>query len=111
MDTAQTSARWTQVCAAGDLAPGGATTLEVDPPIAVFSVDGTYYAIDDTCTHETFSLAEGFLDGAEVECPLHFAKFDLRTGEALCMPATVDVRTYAVKVEDGHIFVDLSGRD
>jgi 3-phenylpropionate/trans-cinnamate dioxygenase ferredoxin subunit len=110
MDTARTGVSWAQVCAVGDLQPGGATTLDVVPPIAIFNVDGSYYAIDDTCTHETFSLAEGYLDGPQVECPLHYAKFDLRTGEALCLPATVDVRTYPVKAEDGHVLVDISAR-
>jgi 3-phenylpropionate/trans-cinnamate dioxygenase ferredoxin subunit len=111
MDTARTSVTWCQVCPTNDLRPGEATTLDVQPPIAVFNVDGTFYAIDDTCTHETFSLAEGYLAGAEVECALHYAKFDLRTGEALSLPATVGVRTYPVKTEDGHVFVDVSSRD
>ena len=80
------------------------------PPIAVFHVDGSFYAIDDTCTHETYSLAEGYIEGAAVECALHFAKFDLRTGEALCSPALVGLRTYPVKAEGDEVFVDVSGR-
>ncbi len=111
MDTARTSVTWRKVCPIAELSPGEATTLDVQPPIAVFNVDGTFYAIDDTCTHETFSLADGYIEGAAVECALHYAKFDLRTGEALSLPATVDVRTYAVKTEDGHVFVDVGSRD
>jgi 3-phenylpropionate/trans-cinnamate dioxygenase ferredoxin component len=110
MDTAHTSVNWARVCAVGDLAPGDATALDVQPPIAVFNVDGSFYAIDDTCTHETFSLAEGYLEGTQVECALHFARFDLETGEALCLPATVGVRTYPVKTEDGQVFVDVRSR-
>jgi 3-phenylpropionate/trans-cinnamate dioxygenase ferredoxin component len=110
MDMAGTRLAWIRVCAVADLASGEATTLDIDPPIAVFHVDGAFYAIDDTCTHETYSLAEGYIEGAEVECALHLAKFDLRTGEALCLPAQVAVRTYPVKTEDGDIFVDVSRR-
>jgi 3-phenylpropionate/trans-cinnamate dioxygenase ferredoxin component len=111
MTTTHTNVNWTRVCAVGDLPAGEATALEVQPPIAVFNVDGTFYAIDDTCTHETFSLADGYLEGTQVECALHFARFDLETGEALCLPATVDVRTYPVKTEDDQVFVDVGRRD
>lgn len=102
--------QWTRVCAVTDIPVGEATVLPVTPPVGVFNVDGAFYAIDDTCTHETFSLADGFIDGPYVECALHLAKFDLRTGEALCSPATVGVRTYPVKTEDDQVFVDLSSR-
>ncbi len=110
MDTTRTSVNWARVCTVGELGPGEATTLDVQPPIAVFNVDGSFYAIDDTCTHETFSLAEGYLEGTQVECPLHFARFDLETGDALCAPATVGVRTYPVKTEDDEVLVDVSSR-
>jgi 3-phenylpropionate/trans-cinnamate dioxygenase ferredoxin component len=101
---------WTRVCAVADVLPGEATTLDVDPPIAIFNVDGAFYAIDDTCTHETYSLADGYIQGAEVECALHLAKFDLKTGEALCLPARIGLRTYPVMTEDGDVFVDVSSR-
>ena len=101
---------WARVCAVSDLPPGEATTLDVDPPIAVFNVDGAFYAIDDTCTHETYSLADGYVEGAEVECALHFARFDLRTGAPLCPPATAGVRTYPVETAEDDVFVDVSSR-
>ena len=110
MTTMSTRVTWTRVCAVADLPSGEATTLDIDPPIAVFSVDGSFYAIDDTCTHETYSLADGYIDGAQVECALHFARFDLQTGDALCLPARLGVRTYPVKTEDGHIFVGVGRR-
>jgi 3-phenylpropionate/trans-cinnamate dioxygenase ferredoxin subunit len=110
MSELSTRVAWARVCAIADLPPGEATTLGVDPAIAVFNVDGSFYAIDDTCTHETYSLADGYIDGAEVECALHLAKFDLRTGAALCLPARVGVRTYPVATEDGDVFVDVSSR-
>jgi 3-phenylpropionate/trans-cinnamate dioxygenase ferredoxin subunit len=110
MSITSTRVTWTRVCAVADLPSGEAITLDIDPPIAVFSVDGSFYAIDDTCTHETYSLADGYIEGARVECALHFAQFDLRTGEALCLPARIGVRTYPVKTENGHIFVDVGRR-
>jgi 3-phenylpropionate/trans-cinnamate dioxygenase ferredoxin component len=102
--------KWAFVCAVADIPPATARTLDITPPIAVFNVEGTFYAIDDTCTHEVWSLADGYIHGTHVECALHSARFDLRTGEALCLPATVPVRTYPVKAENGEVFVDVSSR-
>jgi nitrite reductase/ring-hydroxylating ferredoxin subunit len=95
-----------RVCAVGDLAEGEAVRLEVDVPIAVFNLAGDFFAIDDTCTHQDASLADGYLeDDCTVECPLHASCFDLRTGEVSGPPAKVPVRTHAVVVENGTIFV------
>ncbi|GAA3817176.1 bifunctional 3-phenylpropionate/cinnamic acid dioxygenase ferredoxin subunit [Amycolatopsis tucumanensis] len=77
-------------------------------PIAVFNVDGTLYAIDDTCTHQDASLADGWLDGCAVECPLHAACFDLRTGMPSGPPAKKPVRTHEVVVVDGQIYVNVN---
>ncbi len=66
------------------------------------------YALDDTCSHAKASLGEGELCGYELECPRHGALFDVRTGEALTLPATKPVKTYPVAVEDGKVFVELS---
>nr|WP_296771600.1 bifunctional 3-phenylpropionate/cinnamic acid dioxygenase ferredoxin subunit [Rhodococcus sp. (in: high G+C Gram-positive bacteria)] len=77
-------------------------------PIAIFNVDGEYFAIDDTCTHQDASLSEGWVEDCAVECPLHTACFDLRTGAALGAPAKIPVRTHAVLVEDGVIRVAVS---
>ncbi|WP_417234270.1 bifunctional 3-phenylpropionate/cinnamic acid dioxygenase ferredoxin subunit [Arthrobacter sp.] len=74
--------------------------------IAVFhSEEGGFYALDDECTHETASLADGWIEGGEVECPVHSARFCLKTGEALCLPATVNARTHKVEVRDGEILL------
>ncbi len=73
--------------------------------IAVFHEGGSYYALDDTCTHERASLAEGFIEDGAVECPLHSACFELSTGRALCLPAVRPVRTHPVEVRDGAIWV------
>jgi len=89
-------------CLVGDLHPGSSMALEWDPPVALYRNDvGEFYATADSCTHEQWSLGEDSdLDGNEVTCPLHLARFDIRTGEALCFPATVALRTMAVEVDD-----------
>lgn len=73
--------------------------------IAVFREGDEVYALDDTCTHEKASLAEGWIEDCEVECPLHSAKFSLKSGEALCMPATIGVNTHRVEIRDGEVWV------
>ncbi|GAU70223.1 putative 2Fe-2S ferredoxin [Streptomyces sp. NBRC 110611] len=93
------------VCHLADLPAGESIRIDTTPPIAVFNADGQLYAIDDTCTHQDASLADGWLEGCLVECPLHAASFDLRTGEPACLPARRPVRTHTVTVEDGMIYV------
>jgi 3-phenylpropionate/trans-cinnamate dioxygenase ferredoxin subunit len=102
--------RRVRACALTELAPGEARRVDVDPaPIAVFhTADGDLYAIDDTCTHQDASLADGWLEGCEVECPLHASRFDLRTGRVDAPPAKRPVRTHEVTVEDGDVYVILS---
>ncbi len=73
--------------------------------VAIFNVDGEIYATDDTCTHEEASLTEGELFGDIVECPLHGAAFNVRTGEVEAFPAVVPLQTYAVQLEEGEIQV------
>jgi 3-phenylpropionate/trans-cinnamate dioxygenase ferredoxin subunit len=94
--------------AAVDAIPEG-TALCVDvngTPVAVFHVGGAYYAIGDTCTHEEWSLSEGELvDDHTVECALHGARFDLRTGQAISLPATGNAGSYEVVIEDGIVKV------
>ncbi|MEV6654628.1 bifunctional 3-phenylpropionate/cinnamic acid dioxygenase ferredoxin subunit [Streptomyces sp. NPDC051219] len=96
------------VCHVDDLPPGEAVRLLTTPPIAVFNADGELFAVDDTCTHQDASLADGWLEGCFVECPLHAAQFDLRTGEAVCLPARRAVRTHRVQVIEGVIHVEPS---
>ena len=69
-----------------------------DRKIGLFKHDGAVYAIDDICTHAHASLSEGELMGEEVACPLHFATFNIRTGECTSPPASEDVSTYPVRV-------------
>lgn len=74
--------------------------------IAVFHAeDGNFYALDDNCTHETASLAEGWIEDTRVECPRHATEFCLKTGKVLCLPATESTRTHQVRVEDDRVFL------
>ena len=97
---------WIDAAAAADIAPGSWTTVDVDGvEVAVFNVDGDFYAIEDVCTHDYGTLTGGCLEGAQVVCPRHGARFDVRTGEALCPPAYEPVATMATRVVDGRVQV------
>ena len=95
-----------KVAQVADVAPGHGRLVEVAGRlIALFNCAGTFYALDDTCTHAEASLAEGYLEGRAVECPLHGSQFDITTGEAVSLPATGNAGKYDVKVVDGEILV------
>ena len=66
-----------------------------------------FHVIDDTCTHDDGSLADGWLEGTAIECPRHGARFDVTTGKVLCLPAAVPITSYPVKVERDEISVSL----
>lgn len=93
-----------------EIPPGERDVFEIQGLyIAVFNVGGTYYAIEDVCTHDDGPLAEGDLHGFEIECPRHGARFDIRTGKALSLPAVVDVSWYPVRIEGDDIQVEIEG--
>ncbi len=97
-----------KVATRSELPVGGKKLVEVDGrAIAVFNVDGTYHAIDDVCTHDGGPLAEGELMGCEIQCPRHGARFDVRTGRPLCMPAIEPVAVHATEVRGDDIYVAL----
>jgi 3-phenylpropionate/trans-cinnamate dioxygenase ferredoxin subunit len=97
------------VCPLDDLPPGTSRRVDGDRPIALWRTDdGTVYAIDDTCTHQDASLADGWLEGCAVECPLHASRFDLRSGAVDAPPAKVGVRTYETSIIDGVIHLMTS---
>jgi 3-phenylpropionate/trans-cinnamate dioxygenase ferredoxin subunit len=76
-------------------------------PIVVFNIAGDYYAIADVCSHDDGPVGDGELDGYEIKCPRHGARFDVRTGEVLSLPAVVDIPAYPVRVTDGRIEVGV----
>lgn len=95
-----------RVCELAELPPGGVVRVEGPEPIAVFNVEGELLAVGDTCTHEEASLSEGWREGTVIECPYHMARFCLRTGKPLCLPATEALPTYKVVVADGVVWVE-----
>jgi 3-phenylpropionate/trans-cinnamate dioxygenase ferredoxin subunit len=95
-----------------DIPPGHAARVEIeDVPVAIFNLGGTFYAVDDTCSHAEASLSEGDLDPGRcaIECPLHGSTFDLRTGEPLTLPAVEPVRVHHIEAgDDGVLRVALN---
>jgi 3-phenylpropionate/trans-cinnamate dioxygenase ferredoxin component len=75
--------------------------------VAIARVDGKLFAFENICTHDDGPLGEGPLDGCEIECPRHGAKFNVRTGAATRMPAAAPVPIFAVRVENGDVLVEL----
>lgn len=99
-------AEWVTVAGTGELAPGTHKVVDVDDvDIAVFNVDGKFYAIEDVCTHDGGVLTGGKVEGCEIECPRHGARFDIRTGAVLTPPAYEPVPTFPVRVEAGMVQV------
>ena len=99
-------AEWVDVAAPVDIAPGSCHVVDVDDVmIAVFNLDGRFYAIEDVCTHDYETLPGGPINGCEVTCPRHGARFNIKTGEALCAPAYEPVSTFPVRIENGMVQV------
>lgn len=90
-----------------DIPPGGSKLVEVDyVRIALFNLEGTIYAIEDVCTHDGGPLVDGqVLEGCQVMCPRHGARFDIRTGEALSFPAFEATNTYEVRIDGDNILI------
>jgi 3-phenylpropionate/trans-cinnamate dioxygenase ferredoxin subunit len=96
-----------KVASVHDISPGERLWVEFDEEtVVVFNVGGRFYCIADICTHDGGPLGEGPLEGFEVECPRHGARFDVRSGAVLCLPATRPAPSYRVKVENGDIYVE-----
>ncbi len=91
-----------------ELGSGERLFVEIDEkPIVVFNIAGSYYAIADVCSHDDGPVGDGELDGLEITCPRHGARFDVRTGQVLALPAIVDIPAYPVRVEDGEIQIGI----
>ena len=100
-------AAWVRVAPAEAIPPGDKLAVTVaGEEIALFNVDGTVYAIGDTCTHAEASLSEGDFYDDRVECPLHGSPFDVTTGRALGGQATGNSGAYATKVADGMVYIN-----
>ncbi len=95
-------------CKASEIPEGGKKLLEVaDQLVVIFQVEGEFFALDDICTHDDGPLSEGALEDHTIACPRHGAKFDIRDGRALTMPATKPTGSYEVKVEGEDLYVNF----
>lgn len=97
-----------KVARISDIPVGGGRLVEArGQKIALFNVDGQVYAVGNTCTHKGGPLSDGFVEGTEVQCPWHGAKFDMKTGQNLTLPAASPVPSYPVEVRDGDVYVQV----
>ncbi len=100
------------VAKTGDLDAGEAMQVIVGrKEIAIYNLDGEIYATDDICTHAYASLADGYIEGELIECPLHGGCFDIKTGKAMTAPVTEDIKVYEVKIDGEQILVGVPAAD
>ena len=97
---------WVSVAREGEIAPGAFRVTDVDgTSVVVFNLGGSYYAIEDVCTHDGGQLTGGHVEGDVIVCPRHGARFCVRTGEALSAPAYEPTATFPIRIQDGEIQV------
>src|SRR6266508_1632098 len=99
---------WQRVASIDEIDLDGVLGLDVDgSPVGVYRLGSEVFATAGICTHALAILSDGFVEDGKIECPLHQGQFDIRSGKALCAPATEDLRTYAVKLEGDDVFIDM----
>ena len=97
-----------QLCKTSDVAPGSVIRVEHgELGLAVYNIDGVFYATDDRCTHGLSALSEGSLLGDEIECAMHFGTFDVKTGQPTGAPCSIALRTYKVDVRGDDVFAEV----
>lgn len=97
---------WTRIAAVDEVEDDAGMPFKLDGrELALFRSGGEFFAADNVCTHQYALLTDGYVEDGCVECPLHQAQFDLRTGKPRCAPATQPIRIYPVKVEDEAVYV------
>ncbi|MEN2742512.1 non-heme iron oxygenase ferredoxin subunit [Microbacterium sp. X-17] len=99
---------WVRACTTSEIDLDTAYVLDVKPPVSVFHIEDGFFALDDTCSHAESSLADGYVEDDWVECELHYAKFNIKTGAVMAPPANRPVSSYPVQVVDDVVYVDLS---
>lgn len=97
---------WIDVCDASALANKDNIVVDVDgTEVAIFNIEGQFYAIEDVCSHDGAEIASGELNGDEIVCPRHGARFCVKTGQVKCAPAYENIDTFLVRVKDGRLEV------
>ena len=107
----ETLTTWSRVCSTGDVPDSEGRRFELGGhALAVFNVDGEFFATDDLCTHGQSSLSAGYVEpDCSVECIAHMARFSLRTGAALAPPATIPIKVYPTRLDGTDVMVGLDG--
>lgn len=103
--------QWVRVAGVADVAEGQVYAVRVGGrEIALYHLPGgDFRATDNICSHEYAQLSDGWLEDGSIECPLHAARFDVRTGKALCAPAETDLDVYELRVEGGDLLIKVPG--
>jgi 3-phenylpropionate/trans-cinnamate dioxygenase ferredoxin component len=97
------------VCSFDDLPAGERLLIDLeDKPVVIFNLGGAYSAIDDVCTHDDGPLGEGEVEDCEIICPRHGARFDIRTGKVLTLPAVQSVQAYPIRVRNGMLEIGVA---
>ena len=100
---------WTETIDVASIPEGDVVAVAVGGvEVALYQVNGEIFATDNICSHGHARLCEGFLDGHEIECPLHQGKFDVRSGQPTCAPVSAPIKTYPLKMEGGKVWLDLA---
>lgn len=102
---------WVRVAAVSEVPEGEMKAVEIGrTSVALFHLDdGSWHATDNVCTHAFAMLTDGWLDGCEIECPLHAGRFDVRNGRALCPPVDEPVRIFEVRIDGDAVLVRMEG--
>lgn len=107
-EIAQDDCEFIEIASEDEIQNGERLHIEIDGlPLVVFNIGGEFYAIADLCSHDDGPLGDGELENMEIVCPRHGARFDLRSGKALTLPAVVDIPAYPVRVKDSKIEIGL----
>ena len=102
------SENWMDAAAVADVPEGDVMAVRIaGREVALYEVEGEIFATDNLCTHGAARMSDGFLEGREIECPLHQGRFDVCSGQALCAPLTQNLRTYPVRIENKRVMLKL----
>lgn len=99
---------WLKICELDSVKGNGKYSFKVgDYDIVVYNNNGKLYVFENRCSHEDYPLIEGRIEGDEIECPRHGARFNIQSGEALCMPAVVPIKVFKIKIEDKILYAKI----